>query len=298
MTFVVGPVSVRTPASSANLGPGFDALGLALELHDDVTAEVVDEVAGEQEGELHFTVEGEGARTVPRDETHLVVRAMHQAFDLMGERPRALRMHFRNAIPHGRGLGSSAAAIVGGIVLARALVEGGRDRLDDQAAYQLAVDIEGHPDNVAAALFGGLTIAWIDGAAAEVQRLETAVDITVFIPPFAVSTEVARGLLPETVLHADAAANAGRAALLVAALTSAPERLISATEDRLHQSYRAGAMPTSYDLLRRLRVDGIPAVISGAGPTVLSFATGITDRAPDGWTVHELKVDTDGSHVV
>ena len=291
MSFVAGPVTVRVPASSANLGPGFDALGLALSLHDEITAEVVG-------SGLDIRVRGEGRGGVPLDETHLVVEAMHAAFELMGGRPDGLRLSCVNAVPHGRGLGSSSAAIVGGIVLARALVEGGETLLDDAAAYQLAVDIEGHPDNVAAAMFGGLTIAWIDGAAAEVERLETTVEVTVFVPSAAVSTEKARGLLPETVPHADAALNAGRAALLIAALTGSPDRLISATEDRIHQSYRAEAMPASYKLLRQLRVEGVPAIISGAGPTVLAFGRGIADRVPDGWAVHELDVDRTGATVL
>lgn len=291
MSFVRGPVAVRVPASSANLGPGFDALGLALALHDEIVAEVIG-------SGLEVHVSGEGQDGVPLDETHLVVQSMHAAFDLLGGRPSGLRLTCSNAIPHGRGLGSSAAAIVGGIIAARALVDGGDKLLDDDAAFQLAVDLEGHPDNVAAALFGGLTIAWIDGAAAVVERLSTDVGVTVFVPPTAVSTEKARGLLPETVPHRDAAINAGRAALLVAALTGAPHRLISATEDRLHQSYRAEAMPESYKLLRRLRVDGVPTIISGAGPTVLSFARGISDAVPDGWVVHELDVDADGATLV
>jgi homoserine kinase len=291
VSFVAGPVTVRVPASSANLGPGFDALGLALSLHDEVTGEVLG-------SGLDIHVTGEGSDGVPLDETHLVVQAMHAAFDLIGGRPPGLRLTSANVIPHGRGLGSSSAAIVAGIVLARALVDGGDALLDDTAAYQLAVDIEGHPDNVAAAMFGGLTIAWIDGAAAEVERLETDVQVTVFVPPAAVSTEKARGLLPETVPHADAALNAGRAALLVAALTGAPHRLISATEDRLHQSYRAEAMPASYKLLRQLRVEGVPAIISGAGPTVLAFARGVADSVPDGWVVHELDVDLTGARTV
>jgi len=291
VSFVGGPVAVRVPASSANLGPGFDALGLALTLHDEITAEVVD-------SGLDVRVTGEGRSGVPLDETHLVVASMHAAFELMGGRPDGLRLSCVNAIPHGRGLGSSSAAIVGGIVLARALVEGGGTLLDDAAAYQLAVDLEGHPDNVAAAMFGGLTIAWIDGAAAEVERLDTDVEVTVFVPSAEVSTQKARGLLPETVPHADAALNAGRAALLIAALTGSPERLISATEDRLHQAYRAEAMPASYKLLRQLRVEGVPAIISGAGPTVLAFGRGIADRVPDGWAVHELDVDRTGATVL
>lgn len=291
MTFRPGPVTVRVPASSANLGPGFDALGLALTLYDDITAEVT------ADG-LTIDVIGEGAGAVPLDDTHLVLQAMRAAFDLMAEQPAGLRLTCRNAIPHGRGLGSSSAAIVGGITAARALVDGGAERLDDAAAFQLAVDLEGHPDNVAAAQYGGLTIAWIDGAAAEVERLDTTVDVTVFVPSEAVATERARGLLPETVSHADAALNAGRAALLVAALTSAPHRLISATEDRLHQQYRAEAMPASYKLVRQLRVDGIAAVISGAGPTVLAFARGVADLAPAGWDVHELQVEPRGASLV
>lgn len=287
MSFVDAPVTVRVPASSANLGPGFDALGLALALHDELTAEVLP--AG-----LEINVSGQGSNGVPLDDTHLVVQAMNAAFDLMAERPAGLRLTCTNAIPHGRGLGSSAAAIVGGIALARALVVGGDKLLDDASAFQLAVDLEGHPDNVAAAFFGGLTIAWVDGAAAAVERLDTSVDVTVFVPPSAVSTEKARGLLPETVPHRDAAFNAGRAALLIAALTGAPHRLISATEDRLHQSYRAEAMPESYKLLRRLRVEGIPAIISGAGPTVLAFAQGIAELVPNGWDVHELGIDQTG----
>jgi homoserine kinase len=243
-------------------------------------------------------VEGEGRGAVPLDESHLVIRAMHAAFDLMAETPPGLDLRCDNHIPHGRGLGSSSAAIVGGIRLARALVHDSEARLDEAAAFQLAVDLEGHPDNVAAAQFGGLTIAWIEGAAAEVERLATEVEVTVFVPTHVVATETARGLLPSTVPHVDAAANSGRAALLVAALTGAPHRLISATEDRLHQSYRSAAMPDSYQLVRRLRLDGVPAVISGAGPTVLAFARGVADRAPDGWQSHELDVDLDGVVVV
>jgi len=292
MTFVTGPVTVRTPASSANLGPGFDALGLALTLYDEITAEVTDPPG------LRVDVTGEGQQDVPRTADHLVVTAMTATFDLLGENPPGLRLDCANAIPHGRGLGSSAAAIVGGIQLARALVQGSESRLDDRAAFQLAVDLEGHPDNVAAAMFGGLTIAWVDGAAAEVQRLDTSVQVTAFVPSEAVSTEKARGLLPETVPHADAAVNAGRAALLVAALTVAPEQLIWATEDRIHQTYRSDAMPESYKLLRQLRVEGIPTIISGAGPTVLAFARGVADRAPEGWTVLELDVDTEGARTL
>lgn len=289
--FVDRPVTVRTPASSANLGPGFDALGLALDVHDELTAEVLPGDA------LEIVVEGEGADEVSRDAGHLVVRSFDAALDLMGLRRPGLRLTCRNVIPHGRGMGSSSAAIVGGIVLAKALVEG-VEVLDDRATLQLAHDLEGHPDNVAAALLGGLTIAWTEGFAAEALRLDVAVPVTLFVPDSPVSTEAARGLLPDAVPHADAAANAGRAALLVAALTQAPERLAAATEDLLHQQYRASAMPDSYQLVRSLRVDGVPAVISGAGPTVLGFARGVAGACPDGWRVLEVEVADRGAHVV
>jgi homoserine kinase len=287
MGLVGGPVRVSVPASSANLGPGFDALGLALEFRDELTAEVT-------ESGLEVTVEGEGADQVPRDANHLVVRAMNAAFDLLGESPPGVRLHCVNRLPHARGLGSSSAAIVGGIALARSLVDAGEQRLDDLAAFQLATDLEGHPDNVAAAQFGGLTIAWLDGAAAAVERLDADVPVTVFIPPSGVSTEAARGLLPASVPFADAAFNAGRAALMVAALTGAADRLIAATEDRLHQQARSPAMPESYALLRSLRVEGVPAVISGAGPTVLAFARGLSGATPAGWSTAELAVAPQG----
>lgn len=283
-------VSVYAPATSANLGPGFDSLGLALSFGDTVTAEEIS--AG-----LQIEVIGEGDGFVARDESNLVYRAMDAAFDLIGERPTGLRLTCRNQIPHGRGLGSSAAAITAGITLARELVPTGRSRLDDRAVLQLATELEGHPDNIAAALRGGLTIAWVDDGAADVLRLDTDVDVTVFIPPMPVSTKTARGLLPKTVSHDDAAFNAGRAALLIAALTHDHSRLIPATEERLHQCFRAEVMPDSDVLLRSLRAAGIPAVISGAGPTVLAFAHGVDDRAPKGWAARELTVDPHGTRV-
>jgi homoserine kinase len=287
---ITGPVAVRTPASAANLGPGYDTLGLALTMRDRLEAEALDDG-------LEVDVRGEGADDLPRDRSHLVVRAMDAAFDILGERPAGLRLTCDNTIPHARGLGSSSAAIVGGIVLARALVEGGDERLDDAGAYQLASDLEGHPDNVAAAMFGGFTIAWLDGAVASVQRLDVTARVTVLVPPEPVATEEARSLLPDRVPHRDAAANAARAALLVGALTGDPTHLLAATEDFLHQSYRATAMPASYELVQGLRSAGVPAVISGAGPTVLAFGRGLDGVVPAGWVAYELDVEPRGAHV-
>jgi homoserine kinase len=265
-------VRVRVPATSANLGPGFDSLGLALGLHDEV--EVAVTAAG-----LDIEVSGEGADDlVGAGERHLVVRALRVAFDdLNVAQPPGLALRCANRIPHGRGLGSSAAAIVAGLVAARALA-GASTRPQD--VLPLANVLEGHPDNVAPCLFGGLTIAWIaDGATglpeARAIRLDPRDEVrtVAFIAPGPVSTKVARGLLPAAVPHADAARNAGRAALLVAALTARPDALLDGTEDKLHQDYRAPAMPHTHDLVTALRAAGVPAVVSGAGPSVLAFLT-------------------------
>ncbi len=287
------------PATSANLGPGFDALGLALSLYDDVVARV----GGSG---LSVQVIGEGADEVPRDERHLLVRAMRAAFDGLGGQPDGIELVCTNRIPHSRGLGSSAAAIVAGIVLARALVAGGEDQLPDADVLALASELEGHPDNVAACLYGGLTVAWTSDERASAVRLDCATLITplVFIPPDGSSTHVARGLLPDQVSHADAAFNAARAALLVAALTGRPEALLVATEDRLHQAYRAPAMRRTAELVDLLRGKGIAAVVSGAGPTVLALARDTDEAAlalaqtPLGWHGEALAVDTDGARLV
>ena len=251
------------PATSANLGPGFDSLGLALGLHDEVEARVLP-------SGLSVDVSGEGAADVAdAGEKHLVVRAMRAAFDDLGVgQPSGLALRCVNRIPHGRGLGSSAAAIVAGVLAARALA-GASVGPDD--ALPLASELEGHPDNVAPCLYGGLTISWMAGPVARAVRLEPLAQITpvVVIPAAPVSTNVARGLLPAAVPHADAARNAGRAALLIAALTARPEALLDGTEDRLHQDYRAPVMPATHDLLGRLRAASLPAVVSGAGPSVL-----------------------------
>ncbi len=369
LSFRSGPVTVRPPATSANLGPGFDAFGLALELRDEVTVQVTPGPG------LSVEVVGEGADQLPLDERHLLVRALRAGFDALGGQPAGLRVSCRNHIPHGRGLGSSSAAISAGLIAARALVEDGGSVLDDEALLDLATRLEGHPDNVAPALRGGLTIAWLEqgteadslrqesaperageqgaegartaqptqsadpaiGAAGSTGdstgvvttgsaavstdrqpehmrafslRLDPAADVSAvaFVPPNRLATEVARGLLPDQVPHRDAAFNAGRAGLLTAALT-APELshhhravlLHAATRDRLHQDYRAAAMPDSAALIRRLRADGFAAFVSGAGPTVLVLTVGpdwarkAADYAPEGWRVTVLTVAATGT---
>jgi homoserine kinase len=272
MKWAEGPVHVRVPATSANLGPGFDTLGLALGLHDVVEARVTG-------SGLDIEVSGEGSEDVAHTgEKHLVVRAMRVAFDELNvAQPPGLALRCENRIPHGRGLGSSAAAIVAGLIAARALAGAPASAAD---VLPLASMLEGHPDNVAPCLFGGLTIAWVTAGGAGLPearaiRLEPCPEVrpVAFIAPEPVSTKVARGLLPASVPHADAARNAGRAALLIAALTAHPDALLDGTEDKLHQDYRAPAMPHSLDLVTRLRAAGVPAVVSGAGPSVLAFLT-------------------------
>ena len=290
MSFLDGQVRVSVPATSANLGPGFDSLGLALELRDELTASVTDHGLGVE-------IAGEGAGDVARDETHLVIRAMRAAFETLGGQPHGLLLSCRNRVPHARGLGSSSAAIVAGVHLARALVEGGAEALPDDAAFRLAAEIEGHPDNVAAACFGGLTIAGAgdQGDFAVSMPVVAGVRAVALVPPTPLETSVARGLLPDVVPHRDAAADAGRAALLVAALTREPGQLREATRDWLHQEYRRPAMPESLALVDRLRGDGHAAVVSGAGPTVIVL-TDATDLAalaayrPDGWRSLVLEV--------
>lgn len=287
-------VCVRTPATCANLGPGFDTLGLALTLYDEVCARV------SQDGRTRVRVSGEGAGELPDGPDHLVVRAAHAAYEALGEQPPGLLLDCANQIPQARGLGSSSAAIVSGILLARALVADGAERLDDAAALRLAAEIEGHPDNVAPCLLGGFTIAWTQPDGARAVRLDAVAGMrpVVFIPADRGLTEVARAALPTVVPRVDAVTNIGRAALLVHAITAAPDLLFSATEDRLHQSYRAPGMPQTAALVAQLREAGVPAVVSGAGPSVLAFgARGWNPPQPSGWIVRQLRVAGSGAGI-
>jgi homoserine kinase len=308
MTPPVQAVRVRVPATSANLGPGFDCAGLALSCWDVVDVVVTD-------GGLTVEVAGTGAGELPTDESHLVVRAFRAACAELGWAPAGLHLSARNGVPQGRGLGSSAAAVTAGVLAAWALcpdVPG----VDDAAVLRLCSDLEGHPDNVAACLLGGATLSWTTPAGARAERLSVDPRIApvLFVPDATLSTHVARGLLPATVPHADAAHAAGRAALLVHALTREPGLLFEGTEDRLHQAQRAPAMPESAALVAGLRADGHAAVVSGAGPSVLVLAPlghdehagdaastatvrDLLGRAPAGWRGMPLPVDHTGAVV-
>lgn len=304
LTYKATPMQVSVPASSANLGPGFDALGLALELRDIYVAQILDEEV------FDVDVTGEGADEVKKDGKHLVIKAMMAGFEFMGGKPRGIALRALNNIPHGRGLGSSAAAIIGGLFLARSLVLSGSTLMNDDDLVALATDLEGHPDNVSAAALGGATISWMENRVGVATGCATRVNVDpsiralVLMPSTQLSTGKARKMLPETVPHKDAAINAGRSALLVHALSIRPELLFAATEDHLHQQYRRDGMPRSVDLVNKLRGAGVPAMISGAGPSVLVLHTGslaehddIVRTAGEHFTPLDLEISTLGAQV-
>ncbi len=295
-------VAVKVPATSANLGPGFDTLGLSLALYDELRVAVRDEPGATVQ------VSGVGAGEVPTDETNLVVRAIAHTFESVDIALPGLDLSAGNSIPHGRGLGSSGAAIVSGIMAAKGLLEGVVE-FDAQALLALANDMEGHPDNVAPALFGGLTIAWVTPEGPRFKKLivHRGVSPLVLVPEHVMSTALARSLQPQSVPHEDAVFNVSRSALLVAALIQSPELLHAATEDKLHQSYRASAMPETDRLITLLRSNGFAAVVSGAGPSILVLCSDPSQRlaaaelvareAQTAWQPLMLAVDFKGATV-
>ncbi|WP_025273852.1 homoserine kinase [Haloglycomyces albus] len=248
------------PATSANLGPGFDSLGLALSVHDTVTATRVD-------SGVRVEIDGP-ADGLPRDESHLIAATIMTASERLGHPLRDFELHCVNRIPHARGMGSSSAAISAGVLLADSLLE---TKMTNGEKVALASEIEGHPDNVAPCLLGGFTIAYLGetGARAVSRRVHERVRPVVFVPQMQGLTETARAALPATVPYTDAVFNLSRSALLVEALTSEPDLLWEATADRIHQPYRANGMPDAWELVRRLREQGFAAAISGAGPSVI-----------------------------
>ncbi|SKX74863.1 Probable homoserine kinase (ThrB) [Mycobacteroides abscessus subsp. bolletii] len=265
--------TVLVPASSANLGPGFDSLGIALSLYDEIEVNTT-------ESGLKVAVEGQGAGEVPLDGSHLVVRAIERGLAAGGAAAPGLIVQCHNKIPHSRGLGSSAAAAVAGLGVANGLLaKAGRAVLSDDVLMQLASEFEGHPDNAAASVLGGAVVSWSETSGATpiyaATRLDVHPDIKIVaaIPEEQSSTAHTRVLLPEAVTHVDARFNISRAALLTVALTARPDLLMTATEDRLHQPQRASAMPASADVLAYLRSQGVAAVLSGAGPAVLALTT-------------------------
>jgi homoserine kinase len=296
-------VRVVVPATTANLGPGFDTLGMALTIYDQVDAEVV------KGSGVSVEVHGVGAGDVPTDETNLVASSLRRALSTWGVEVPGLQLVATNRIPHGRGVGSSGAAIVAGVLAAKGLVEGIVE-VSEEELLRLATELEGHPDNIAPSLFGGLTIAWMTDDEPRHKKLSVhrGVSLLVAIPTTSkMSTQLARSLQPETVPYEDAIFNLSRASLLIAALLNSPELLLEATEDRLHQGYRASAMPETDELIHTLRDNGYAAVVSGAGPSILVLCSDPAQR-PDAealiashqktqWECHTLTVDERGATV-
>jgi homoserine kinase len=292
---------LEVPATSANLGPGYDAFGLALDIVDTLTLTVHDEPV-DPDGCVSVT--GEGAEALPSDRTHLVMRVLAEVF--ASEFPSAdqgvldrLELDCVNRIPHSRGLGSSAAAVVAGIGLAAALghwatgVELGRERI-----LELATEIEGHPDNAAPAIYGGLTISLSGPARTWQVPVRTLDEVTVLIPSVRLDTDTARGLIPEVIDHRIAAENSARTGLLVHGLLNDASALFEATADRLHQEFRRSAYPESMALVDSLRSHALPAVVSGAGPTVLVLADSVPESAvPEGIDCRRTSIDLAGYRV-
>ncbi len=292
-------VTIEVPASTATVGRVFDALGVALGLYDTITVTTID-------SGLELEVSGEGAGQVPEDASHLVAKAVEAGLRAGGVGVPGVRISCRNAIPHSRGLGSSASAAVGGLVAANGLMGG---VLTNDHLVQLSSEFEGHPDNAAASVLGGVVVSWTERSATGVHyravrmEVDPSIVATVLVPSETSSTAQTRGLLPATVPHEDAAFNASRAALMSVALAAHPEFLLAATEDRLHQSYRAPALVGTTEWVTRLRERGLAATVSGAGPTVLVLGTdGLptdlrAEAEAQGWTVLDLQI-ADGARVV
>lgn len=303
-------VTLRVPASSANLGPGFDCVGLALGVWDEASVTIT-----EGPGPV-IEVTGSGADAVPRDASHLVHRTMVTAWEHLGvEQPAGVHLSTRNAVPHGRGLGSSATAIVMGVAAAQALSSlgaGGSGELDLEMINTIACALEGHPDNASASVFGGATLSTTDAGEplpttrTVPLRLDPRITPVVLVPHTQLSTHTARSVLPDVVPLTTAAANSARVGLLVHALTADPGLLIAGTTDLLHQESRRPSYAASMGLVDALRADGLAATISGAGPSVLALTT--SDRVDEvaaiasardaTWQVLTPGVPDRGVHVV
>ncbi len=294
---VCNSVSVCVPATSANLGSGFDVAGIALDYSDSLVFTLDDSQ------DVRVIIHGEGEDTLPKDETHLVVRAFRKACEAFGLPRLRFTLEAHNRIPQARGMGSSASAIVSGVAAAWAFAHNGN--LNKQAIFELAAAIEGHPDNVAPAVFGGLTTSWKNGSEFHTVRYSVSNQIraTIFVPNFTLSTQMARQALPEKVPYADAVFNVSRACLLPIAFgdfgdfsafadscdsadfadsadscdscakttLSRNDLLFTATQDAIHQPYRASLMQPTWDLVKALRDKGFAAAISGAGSCAAVF---------------------------
>jgi homoserine kinase len=285
-------MTVRAPATVANLGPGFDCLALAVDLASEFVLDTEDEPG--------VFVNGEGAAELPSDATNLVFRTIAFLARESGGTLAPFRLECSNAIPLQRGLGSSAAAVVAGLVLADRMVG---TNLTPDALLGLAVDLEGHPDNVAACLRGGVAVAYLSGEGWKAERLDPHPSLRpVLLIPQAerLATEDARRILPRAVPLADAAFNLPRSALMVLALTERPHLLPEALQDRLHQGYRLPLVPAARALFHDLKDEGFPVCVAGSGPSLLTFETAgrtVRDLGPT-WRVLRPGIDRRGARIV
>jgi homoserine kinase len=282
---------VRAPATVANLGPGFDTLALAVDLWNEVEADT--------DGAPAVQVEGEGAGEVPEDASNLVFRAMAWLAKEAGGSLPPFALRCRNRIPLERGLGSSAAAVVAGLMLADRLLG---INLDPDRLLEVAIDIEGHPDNVAACLRGGAVVAYLSRSGWRAERLAPHPDLrpVVLIPEHErLPTADARRVLPREVPLADAAFNVSRTALTLLALTERPELLGEALEDRLHQQRRLPMVPAARAVFEDLRAAGLPVCVAGAGPSLLAFESerGTVPELGPSWRVLRLGIVTTGATI-
>ncbi len=286
---------VTVPGSTANLGPGFDTLGLAVGIYDTVEVEVTD-------SGLEVEIFGEGANELPRDSSHLVVKAINSALHAADAHAPGLKVTCTNNIPQSRGLGSSASAAVAGVIAGNTLA-GSPLSTDD--VIQLSSAFEGHPDNAAASVVGGAVVSWtdipVDGVSQPVYRavpltVHPDIKATALVPDFHASTNAVRKVLPSHVTHTDARFNVSRTAVMTVAIQTHPEFLWEGTRDRLHQPYRADVLPVTAEWVNRLRNRGYAAFLSGAGPTAMVLSTEpieqkILDAArEDGLRVLELDI--------
>ncbi|WP_311523447.1 homoserine kinase [uncultured Corynebacterium sp.] len=286
---------VKVPGSSANLGPGFDTLGLALSIYDTLEVEVI-------ESGLEVEIFGEGADDLPRDSSNLIVKAINSGLIAADVRAPGLRVVCHNQIPQSRGLGSSAAAAAAGVVAANTLAG---SPLDEDTVVQLSSEFEGHPDNAGASVLGGAVVSWtdipVDGRSKPSYRavripVDESIKAVALVPDFHASTNAVRKVLPSHVTHTDARFNVSRTAVMTAALQHHPHLLFEGTRDRLHQPYRADVLPVTAEWVNRLRNRGYAAYLSGAGPTALVLITEpiepalLDDARAAGLRVIELEV--------
>ncbi|RAP77880.1 homoserine kinase [Paenibacillus montanisoli] len=279
-------VMVKVPASTANLGPGFDTLGMALSLYTWI------EMSVSSDGITSFDLYGDGMEGIPTDKSNLIYTVAQQVFEAAGVQVPELHVAMYSDIPLTRGLGSSASAIVAALVAANALIG---SPLSEDKLFQMASELEGHPDNVSASLFGGIVVAAWDGQRAEKVRIEphADLDVLVAIPSFQLATEKARNALPTQITMKDAVFNVASSSLLVAAFASGNLELIRfAMRDRLHQPYRAALIPGMAEILEQATGRGALGVaLSGAGPTLLTLVDRNSPRKAEleSFLIHTLK---------